>query len=869
MKSRKMMKRIGATVLSVALAATTLAGCQKTGAQQGAEESMREEKPESTLGEIQGQTEEKELGVTEESVQEESLEIETVYLPSEEVRKNILERCQKVDTQILNEQRIVSTVRMEVENSFLETMQAYYMATDDYTTEEPTIGGLITSSVADRLSGGSSTVSAAIISAADSIKEGDSPGELVTEAFSAAMAELPQEIATKVFEYLVGETILKGIKIIKALIPENKQTQHLANLIDRDLQNEIRELSLICSKQDLTVEDCYRGVALSDSILQKTHEIEIILGVNAGSNAWRPFYRDGGNYIATDLNELAFAIKEQEACKKELEILKSLDENKIKPVTKSEFEDYNRKIQIIWVEEISGLSFAEDAENNIKSMYDLEEAAIQSHSTNLTNTIGQLLGNPLSDIYVLKKNQEAEVLTDALAQFNSQAISIWRDTYFPLKIKLVELNDTLALFEPFVNYENESETDRSVRMAALQKTWGEDGSLSGIKEELASLTGDLNEVVHLTEIMLDTYSVALTASENNRIFLQDYEFALNEFKDAKALCNEAVESDEYGEISRRSTSYESENCRKMAQAAVDMIQVYAENVDKRSDLLYVEGISVPTESTNPIQCAALIKQPVNNLTSPYLVKLSVSQEGQGTVDWLYLYSGFPFYLCDHKNDFYSYPGKLFLFTDYLYYCEGCQTDDISEEMMKTDILGSIADDYKRRATVSNNTLSFSDGLDGDLTRYYQADLSEYRAEAKLIQESGDEKRKEDREWSETYQSIEESVEQKEELWWADPDQMIEHFVKTYLPTEGYESIREGNGKGEEPGFGTLTLVRKWDEESGEALYKTSRGTEISIQASHPIDPVTGEEYSFWFPSWAYGNFVTNQLPKDYVKCMRN
>ena len=46
------------------------------------------------------------------------------------------------------------------------------------------------------------------------------------------------------------------------------------------------------------------------------------------------------------------------------------------------------------------------------------------------NSVGKLIGNPISDILILKKNQSEEILADALAEYNAEAIPIWRKTFF-------------------------------------------------------------------------------------------------------------------------------------------------------------------------------------------------------------------------------------------------------------------------------------------------------------------------------------------------------------------------------------------------------------------------------------------------------
>ena len=102
---------------------------------------------------------------------------------SEEEVKALLEKyIQKEKQDIENLKNLEKSERADLQNNLLETLQIYYMSTDEYTSEEQTVGSIITSSVADKLSGGSSTIAASIQSAAAGIKSGESAGELITDA---------------------------------------------------------------------------------------------------------------------------------------------------------------------------------------------------------------------------------------------------------------------------------------------------------------------------------------------------------------------------------------------------------------------------------------------------------------------------------------------------------------------------------------------------------------------------------------------------------------------------------------------------------------------------------------------------------------
>jgi hypothetical protein len=805
-----------------------------------------------------------------ESTLEPSLDekIETQFSKAD-IQATIAEWILETEEEIQRLDKLESAARNEVQNSFLKTLQTYYMMKDEYTTEEETIGSLITSSVADQLSGGSSTVSSAIVSAANSIKKGDSAEELITNTFSSAMNELPQEISSRVFEYLVGETVLKGFKIIEALIPQNEQTQHLANLMDNDLKKEICELSSICSNKQLSSDDCYKGIALCDSILQKTYEVEIITGVNAGSYAWRPFYlNDGyGNYIQEELSEVVDFEEKKKAAELKLEVLYNLDIDDIQKYTPESWEDYRNRLSTFFNEGSGSSLYAlQSTDENIKGMYDLEEAARKSKNTNVMNTVGKLLGNPIADIYMLKNNQKEEILANALADFNAQAISLWRERFVPIKSKVEELNEKKNLFNGDIDIKEKTEVKTAIRMAALEYLWGEDPSLEIFKEEIAPLMKDIRALLTMTQIMHDTYYVTLSDSENNRLFLKDYYWAKKDLNDFLEKNYSLIDYRDCEAYFRINSTYFDNDCKEMALLSYEVIQLYEDNVEKSSDLIKSDEINTICAG-QPVQCSALIKQPVNGQERPYLVKLSVSQPDVGCLDFYYLFGGMPYYIFDRTNNKSYYLGNLA--TSDLYRDLSNSPDDITEKDIKTERAETLAEKFRQACSWSSWSIDFTKDLDVDLGFFFNADLEEYREAIRDYQERIALQNKNEQELSALYQSIQKEVEENPNSLWMNPDELIDLFVKSYIPNGAYDEYCEWKLEDslEEAGFGNLTLIQKWNENQS-AIYKTSNGTDITINVYHPMDPFSEKYYVYWCPKWSYGNYVTNNNITDIINDMR-
>ena len=466
-----------------------------------------------------------------ESVQKKTQE-ENEYFSEEEVKALLEKYIQKEKQDIENLKNLEKSERADLQNNLLETLQIYYMSTDEYTSEEQTVGSIITSSVADKLSGGSSTIAASIQSAAAGIKSGESAGELITDAFSSAMEEVSQEIVSRVFEYMAGETVMKAYHVLEALIPQNEQTQHLANLMDRDIKTQINELVEICSQKELTIEECYRGEMLCDALLQTTYEIEVITGLNAGSNAWRPFYQseDNGNYVSVSLNSIHQFVAMRTEAEETLKILENLDMKEIMSYTPEKWDKYQEKLEEIRDIDSnealnSSLSMVDGLDEEIKGVYDLEDAWYRSQDTNFMNSVGKLIGNPISDILILKKNQSEEILADALAEYNAEAIPIWRKRFSTIKQVLVDINRKKGMFA--IGTKGETDVEKAVRMEALKQIWGEEPSDEKIRKDIAPLTKDIFVILHLTEMMRNTFYTALSDSDNNKILLRDYSYAEN------------------------------------------------------------------------------------------------------------------------------------------------------------------------------------------------------------------------------------------------------------------------------------------------------------------------------------------------------
>ena len=196
----KIKARLLAAVLAVGMGAIPFSGCTKKA---------------DAVETVSASTE----SVQKKTQEEKNEPKQNEYFSEEEVKALLEKYIQKEKQDIENLKNLEKSERADLQNNLLETLQIYYMSTDEYTSEEQTVGSIITSSVADKLSGGSSTIAASIQSAAAGIKSGESAGELITDAFSSAMEEVSQEIVSRVFEYMAGETVMKAYHVLEALIP--------------------------------------------------------------------------------------------------------------------------------------------------------------------------------------------------------------------------------------------------------------------------------------------------------------------------------------------------------------------------------------------------------------------------------------------------------------------------------------------------------------------------------------------------------------------------------------------------------------------------------------------------------------------------
>ncbi len=799
---------------------------------------------------------------------------------NQKVEERIAEYKKILEEKKNTREELLVITRADVQNGLLETMQNYYMSLDSYTTEDGTVGDLITSAVADAISaevaGGSSSVSAAIVSAANSIRQGDSPGELVTDAFSAAMENLPSEVTEKVFEYMFGGTIMKGLEILDTLAT-NQQSQHLVNLIDHDLKQEIQELNTICANQDVTLQEAYRAIDLCQSICDKTIEIELTLNVNAGSSAWKPIYQGGEDFLAGDLEMLAHCLELEIVYERYEEVLDSLEE--IPYATMEEFENFTS-----YAEGRGDLEIIDNVEDQTRSVYDLDDAARRSQDTKIWNAIGTVIDNPITDGLLMKYNQKEYVSADILASFNTQARELWRNIYFPIKEKmrrfycLNEIGDIRSLVFAGEN----DDISGSIGLEMCKIIWGENPTTEAFcenyKNELKELAPGLYQMMQASKILSTAYYIALTDSERNQWVVNNYQYISNISNSAWAQCLPYIDRSDSDVAWEISTASNNENVVALAELSSNMIQKYIECLDERSDLQLIENIMIPTNDSKIYIGKALIKAPLNGEKSAFLSYLQLKlNDNYQPIDIYYIKSGMPYWINEPNTSFKGYVGDFG--TNYLPEMFRDQVKDpmtIDDAILKQWYLDGAVSDYFNKAEVFEGTVSYSSPVSDGLLQYLQLDMQAYR---QMLSEEAEEDRiweERDRQLTEKYQEIEKMVQADKNCWWMNEDAVIERFTSKVLKTYIYEQFKKEKSEGkwsdiaEQPeGFGNLSVKIPYSKENHSITYVTENGLNITIRLSHPTNSGELEEYTFWFPGYSFENYICNQTPLEYIELMEN
>lgn len=847
-------KAVCCMVLSLSMVMSTLSGCGK-GEPEAVQETQKMETGQNgETAEEKGRKTEDESAEKEEtadSAEEESSKEDLEF--QEQVAQRIEEYKEKLDKSTASHEEQLEYVRKDVQADFLQTLQVYYISMDNYTTEESTIGDLITSTVADSIcnevAGGSSTVSTALVTAAKGIHAGDAPGEIVTNTFVDAMEELPNEVTARVYDYLLGETVLKALDVLQALAT-NRQIQHLANIIHEDIRNDVREMSHICSKEELSLEDCYKGMALADTILESTYEIEQVLRVNAGSGAWRPFYQTDeegehyGNYISSDLNEIAFHIQQMERIQRCREVLDSLEH--VEKASEEEVAEASLKT-FTWPR-YSSFGYVTSLEDQVKSMYDWNDAGERSQRTKFWNVADSLLGNPITSIFVEDYNQQEGRFADALAEFNAEARAVWLEQYIPLKCKLEHFSAYTAYSDGGGVLYTEGggdEIDQAIAMAFIKAQYGEDVSEESFLEihgeKLSGVYRDLFALYESTRILYDTYYLAMVDSEGNTNFLNNYRSALTTLDKAMDFC---PKEETKGDRLPPEFTCENEYCVKIAAAARKLMDFYIENIDERPDMEKRANINFPNDEGIPITCTIYVKSPANGVEEDYVFAGSLHRDGFKDMK-AYGHRNFTYSVLFSQRDCFWIQDENSGVDGHMTFKH--QEPDISDASLISDEVLTMRELSSYVWTVCWELSTNSDPLIIGVPQIFEFDVAACRKKLEEEIASGKKKKKEYEDRKQPFLDIQARIEAGEDVIWANPEELEKRYIETYVKTAGYQKLLEfdklyGKGEGsisrEPEGFGTLTctqpLTRQERYMNGynyveyQSLYKTGGGKELKI-----------------------------------------
>lgn len=769
----KALKRIVSIIVAVSMMSGVISGCngkQEESMQTVAETENKDQSSEESSKEILNSETASTTGET--STEETMIQMDFM----EEKEKLV----KKLEEQIGNLEVMKASSERDIYEFFLDTLQVYYEACGDYTTEESTIGDLITSNVADTLSGGSSTISSSIQAAAKSIKKNGVTGELVTDAFAAAMEELPEEIVSNVMEFLLGGTIIKALNILKAAIPQNEQTQHLINVIDKDIKGDIYALSAICQKQELTVEDCYKGDILIDSIIRKSSMIEHVTGINAGSFAWS--ITQGKSWIGLELANASFSIQTISSYREVIDILEKMEE--IPAVAEGEYEEYLEALENLTMgytsenDENKRLSLLKDfgaMGKEIMGAYDTEDAEARSKSTNLMNSVNMIIGNPISDIYVHYKNAEENIFADAINLYNTEVIPLWKERYIPLAEKTEHICNIMNIFDGmFMGASPWGDTPPEIKIALTKEFFGGLPSLKPFEDKLADMSYDMVALSAQTRIMESAYRMALSDSETNTKFLEDY-YAVKDTLIKLCVCTEK-ENSIYLEGIRSD-----DTIQKTAKASRDLVNTYVTHIDKRTDF-YIKKIESQTTACGKMNYSLLYKNAGNGTSRPTICRIMEKKEGDEYGRFYYLLGNNQncYWVSDKNKNFIGFPG-YFPAGGGIYF----QTypDKITDEIWRPVILAEHGENISMALDPSKNGQYDAEALAEELNHYLTADVEAVKAEMQAFAESMKQYKLIMEAYEKKITELQKKTETGEELWLLDPDKVAESFMKYYLGIE--------------------------------------------------------------------------------------
>lgn len=765
-------------------------------------------------------------------------------------KEKLLKKLEQSD---VNLKAMKASTERDVYDFFLNTLQAYYEACGDYTTEESTIGDLITGNVADSLSGGSSTISSSIQAAAKSIKKNGVTGELVTDAFAAAMEELPNEIVSNVMEYLLGGTVMKALNILKAAIPQNEQSQHLVNMIDTDIKRDIVALSQICQKQDLTAEDCYMGEILVDSIIYKSSAIERITGINAGSFAWSAVR--GNSWVALDLSSAAYAIETLSVHEKIIDILNNLEE--IPDIPDGEYEEYLAAMEQIKLEtrddRDSKLSLLESfgtLGKEVTGAYDADDAKERSKGTNLMNSVNMVIGNPISDIFVYNINEGEKVFADAVADYNAEVIPLWKERYVPLMVQTQEIIKTMNTFQQmFSSSSFWTDITPEMRVLLTKEFFGGLPSMEVFEDTLANMGAEFVKLSAQTSIMKSAYHLALLDSQTNTSFIQNYEWA---DRVIRKLCNCTEKS-----IHTYTTGFQSDEAtQKTAEASKKLISVYAKNMDKREDI-YSEEKSYMTAAYGKITHSFLYKRASNGTSIPTILRvretvgeeeksrfyyvLETNQSCYWVSDQISAYSGFPGYFpAGGGYYFHEYPEKM------------------TEEIWRPVLLKEHGENVGFTLLSSGLNQGEAERLAEDLRYCLTADVEE----AKKANETSIKDERERALLMEKYEKkiteLQQNVEAGKDLWLLDPEKVATSLMIYYVGIENPKLLKTEFVPKDEYTLERMVITFEGDE--------TTEGLPYSVSLVHP-DFISSSNPIWVVSSYTKGKWITNFLIDKYMESL--
>ena len=295
------------------------------------------------------------------------------------------------------------------------------------------------------------------------------------------------------------------------------------------------------------------------------------------------------------------------------------------------------------------------------------------------------------------------------------------------------------------------------------------------------------------------------------------------------------------------TVYKDKDYEKLAELSYKLVKTYADYSDKTDDLYWQEETKLCDEK--PVHIKALVKSPVNGTENSRPMLITLEQEGEGKITFFGYHS--IVYICvDETNQKVFYPG---LFSDHardLYWEEKNHPEDITQEFMEMYEIDGIASTFTSWLSIKDG--KFKDDNYSNLSPYFHADLSKFKADIQKYHDSTMESKRYNERIKKIADRIEKEAQKKDSLW-RDRKKVEEAFLSNYVVKTGYEKLRDSVEPMEEEGFGTLTLVHEPENNDDAWIYRTSAGKQIEIRLYYFLHE--GKEYKFWWPHWEYDNWI--------------